>query len=215
MSQPHLVLTYNDLFWSQPSQVATSTSGRDLNPNLARSYPAQPGRDTHFWSQPQVGPQGFQPCRNLKIQVATFSRLNQVATSNRCHDLGPKNQVTCLVPTSWARAGALPVTTPNLGRDPTLEIGSSHSSFCLAQFFFFFQIPPVAFLPPLGSHSLKKKQKLLLLRCSSLTLQITINFSDLYSSQIKEFNYNSFFSCAKTGIIFQNSTKHNLFILKN
>ena len=48
---------------------------------------------------------------------------------------------------------------------------------------------------------------MLLLRCSSLTLQITKTFSDLYSSQIKELNYNPF-SCAKTRIIFQNSTKH-------
>ena len=30
------------------------------------------------------------------------------------------------------------VTTPNLGRDPALEFGSSHSSFCLACFSFFF-----------------------------------------------------------------------------
>ena len=29
--------------------------------------PIQPGRDVHFWSRPQVAPQGFQPCRNLKI----------------------------------------------------------------------------------------------------------------------------------------------------
>ena len=41
-----------------------------------------------------------------------------------------------------------------------------------------------------------------------------INTCYLYISQIKEFNYNSF-SCAKTGIIFQNSTKHNMFMFKN
>ena len=39
--------------------------------------------------------------------------------------------------------------------DPVLEIGSSHSSFCLAQkFFFFFSKPPVAFLLLLGCSSL-------------------------------------------------------------
>ena len=43
------------------------------------------------------------------------------------------------------RTCCLPVTTSTLGRDPVLEIGSSHSSSCLAIFFFFFLIPPVAF----------------------------------------------------------------------
>ena len=59
------------------------------------------------------------PSRNLKIQVAILSSLNQVATSN-------------------------------LGRDPTLEFGSSHSSFCPTpkkKKKKFFSNPPVAFLP--------------------------------------------------------------------
>ena len=94
---------------TKANQVATPLPGRDPTPNQTRSrpqidvatsnsphfssgrnptrsYPAQPGRDTHFWSRPQAAPQGFPPCRNLKIQVATLSSLNQVATSLRCRD---------------------------------------------------------------------------------------------------------------------------------
>ena len=111
------------------------------------------------------------------------------------------------------RTWCLPVTTSKLGHDPVLEISSSHSSLCLAQNFFF-QNPPLALLPLVRPYSPKKKKKLLLPRCSSLTLQITKNPRDLYSSQFKELNYSPF-SCAKTGIIFQNSIKHNLFIFKN
>ena len=73
------------------------------------------------------------PCSSNPF-VATSSRLNQVATSKRSRDLGPKNQVACSTPMSWAHAGALLVTTPNLGRDPALEIGNSYSSFCLTHF---------------------------------------------------------------------------------
>ena len=64
-------------------------------------------------------------------------------------------QIARALPLSWARAGAvvraaaraavptlrtsyLPVTTSTLGRDPVLEIGSSHSSCCLAHKFFYF-----------------------------------------------------------------------------
>ena len=63
---------------------------------------------------------------------------------------GLEKQVARAAPMSWARTGAvvhaaapalctccLPVTTSKLGRDPVLEIGSSLSSLCLAQIFFF------------------------------------------------------------------------------
>ena len=46
-------------FPTKADQVATSLPGRDLTPNRTRSYPAQPGHDTHFWSRPQAAPQGF------------------------------------------------------------------------------------------------------------------------------------------------------------
>ena len=157
-------------------------------------------------SRPQIGPDLQRPF--FFFLVATFSRLNQVATSDRCRDLKlstpsrnmdfschdqglltpnlsqvatPKrmsrhqlfqsrsrrrndvatspclSQVARALLRSWARAGAvvraaahaaapalrtccLPVTSSTLGRDLVLEIGSSHSSFCLAQeFLFFFQ----------------------------------------------------------------------------
>ena len=39
----------------------TLTSGSDLKPNLARFYPAQPGRDTHFWLRPQAQPSQVLP----------------------------------------------------------------------------------------------------------------------------------------------------------
>ena len=152
-------------------------------------------------SRPQIGPDLQRPFFFL---VATFSRLNQVATSDRCRDLKlstpsrnmdfschdqglltpnlsqvatPKRmsrhklfqsrlrrqndvatspclaQVVRALLRSWVRTGAsaaahaaapalrtccLPVTRSTLGRDLVLEIGSSHSSFCLAQEFLFF-----------------------------------------------------------------------------
>ena len=99
----------------------------------------------------------FFPCRDLPCCHPCRDPKNDVAT------WGQEKQVSRAAPKSWAHAGTvvrptarttarttapalrtccLLVTTSTLGRDPVLEIGSSHSSFCLAQkknFFFFFQ----------------------------------------------------------------------------
>ena len=116
--------------------------------------------------------------RNL-IQVATPKRMSRhqlLQSRSRCQNEVATSpclaQVVRALIRPWVRTSAvvgvatcaaaptlrtwcLPVTTSKLGRDPVLEIGNSHSSFCLAQnFLFFFSKPPVAFLPLLGCSSL-------------------------------------------------------------
>ena len=107
---------------TQPSQVATPISGRDLKlllnaPSMSQpQYPScnplkpKPGRDLTSMSRLQV----TQPMSRHEIHVTTKANQSQPLPNQ--------------------------VATSNLGRDPTLEFGSSHSSFCLALIFFFFQI---------------------------------------------------------------------------
>ena len=129
----------------------------------------QPCRDLKSRSRPRVVLQLKSLCRNL---LKTKPGRDLKAKSR---PRTQKNQVKCSAPLPCA-PGALHVTTSKLGRDLVLEIGGSHSSFCLAQFFFF-SYPRVAFL--------------LLRRCSSLNTAIHP------LQKFQEFNYNSF-SCAKT-----------------
>ena len=119
---------------------------------------------------------------------------------------GAKEKLVARVaPMLWARARAVArrcpavsACTPSLSRhhllchDPRLEMGNSPSIWSPAHFHS---------ILPIVNH-----------------IKNSIFFSFLPrllepGKQNKEFNYNPF-SCAKTGIIFQNSTKHNLFILK-
>ena len=103
----------------------------------------------------------------------------------------------CLLLRHQNRSSAQPGPTPS-SQVATPKRMSRHqhlqSSFCLAQIFFFFSKPPVAFL--------------LLLGCSSLT------HCSLPTSKFLEFDYNPF-PYAKTRIIFQNSVKPILFMFKN
>ena len=114
---------------TQPSQVATPISGHDLKlllnaPSMSQpQYPScnplkpKPGRDLTSMSRLQV----TQPMSRHEIHVTTKANQSQPLPNQ--------------------------VATSNMGRDPMLEFGSSHSSFCLAPIFFFSSNPPVAFLP--------------------------------------------------------------------
>ena len=90
-------------------------------------------------------------------------------SSSLGHDAKTMSRPHPVWPRSWAHVGAvvhaaaraaapalrtwcLPVMTSKPGRDPVLEIGNSHSSFCLTQIFF--SKPSVAFLLLLGCSSL-------------------------------------------------------------
>ena len=95
------------------------------------------------------------PCRDIKsVSRHRFScpaqarsrHQDQVATfleTNPCRDINfmsrprfcPQKQTR---PRRHFLSRPLHVATSKLGRDLVLEIGSSHSSFCLAQIFFFF-----------------------------------------------------------------------------
>ena len=98
---------------TQPSQVATPISGCDLKLLLKASSMSQPqnpscntlkpksGRDLTSMSRLQI----TQPMSRHEIHVTTKANQSQLQPNQ--------------------------VTTSNLGRDPTLEFGSSHSSFCL------------------------------------------------------------------------------------
>ena len=120
-------------------------------------------------SYPQPGCDTKKDVATPKILQSRSRRQNDVATSPCLA------QVTRALSRSWARAGTvvratartaapalrtccLPVTTSKLGHDLVLEIGSSHSSFCLAQkkkiLLLFFSKPLVAFLLLLGCSSL-------------------------------------------------------------
>ena len=117
-------------------------------PNLM--LPIQPGRDVHFWSQPQV----TRPCRDLKVMSRpqiVFPRsqhefnvttkdslvLTSARSRARCPGRGRALALSCVQPPLPCALGPLLVTTLKLGRDLVLEIGSSHSSFFLTIYFFF------------------------------------------------------------------------------
>ena len=137
----------------QSSQVAASISGHDLK--LTRL-----GRDLKVMSQHEFSchdPGLLSP--NLS-QVATPKRMSRhqlfQSRSRRQNDVATSPclaQVARALPRSSARAGAVvratahalrtccpPVTTSKPGRDPVLEIGSSHSSFlpCKKKFIYLF-----------------------------------------------------------------------------
>ena len=107
----------------------------------------EPGRNLKAKSRPQT----IQPKSRHETHVTTKANHSQ---PQPCRDLqfrsrpGTKNHQVAHATLLHCSLGALLVTTPNLGRDPALEFGSSHSSFYLV--FFFFQNPPVALLPLLG-----------------------------------------------------------------
>ena len=139
-----------------------SISGRDLK--LTR-----PGRDLKVMSRPQNVFPKSQHEFHVTTQDFLLLTSARSRHQKGCCDTNPSflgsdakmmsrpHLVARTLPRLWAHAGAvvcagaraaapalhtccLPVTTSTLGRDPVLEIGSSHSSFCLAQkcFFFFF-----------------------------------------------------------------------------
>ena len=134
-----------------------------------------------------------------KIDVATWGpeetgRAHAQRCSARCcWPLHTGQAMSRLSVCSLARTCALPVATQHTVSRPEQEVGSSPLQLLpyTHLFIYFFQNSLVALQPLLGSYSLYKT-------CY------------LYTSQIKEYNHNPF-SCSKTGIIFQNSTKHNLF----
>ena len=133
-----------------PSHVATSNRCRDTT----RAYP---GRDTKIrsrplWRLPYVATSNS--CRDTVSAHSGPSRSRHQNSMSRPPTLPPMSRhhihvATPFLPNqsrpgrdfiSWSRPHAQPrpnqVATSNLGRDPTLEFGSSHSSFCLALFFF-------------------------------------------------------------------------------
>ena len=129
--------------------------GRDLK-SMSRPQTVHP-RSQHGFS---CHDQGLLT-RNLS-QVATPKRMSRhqlLQSRSQCqNDVATSPclaQVARALPRPWVRTSAvvgvaapvvapalrtwcLPVTTSKLGRDPVLEIGSSHSSFCLAQIFIYF-----------------------------------------------------------------------------
>ena len=115
---------------TQPSLVATPISGRDLKLLLKASSMSQP-------QNPSCNPLKPKPGRDLtsmsRLQITQPMSRHEIHVTTKANQSQPQpNQVA----------------TSNLGRDPTLEFGSSHSSFCLAPIIFFiFQNHPVAFLP--------------------------------------------------------------------
>ena len=132
VSRHHLGLSRSRPFWRLP-YVATSNSCRNTvfaHSGLSRSR-HQKSRSRHQKSRSR--PPTLPPMSRHHIHVATPFLPNQsrpgsdFTSSSRPHTQPRPNQVA----------------TSNLGRDPTLEFGSSHSSFCLVLFFF----PPVAFPP--------------------------------------------------------------------
>ena len=116
---------------TQPSQVATPISGRDLKLLLKASSMSQPQNPSCNTLKPKPG-----------CDLTSMSRLQITQPMSR-HEI----HVTTKANQSQPQPNQ--VTTSNLGRDPTLEFSSSHSSFCLTlkNFFFFFSNPLVAFLP--------------------------------------------------------------------
>ena len=137
-----------------PSHVATSNRCRDTTQ-------AYPGSDTKTrsrpsWRLPYVATSNS--CRDTASSHSGLSKSRHQKSRSRPPSLPPMSRhpihvATSFLPnqsrpghdfTSWSRPHAQPqpnqVATSNLGRDPTLEFGNSHSSFCLALFFFFFQI---------------------------------------------------------------------------
>ena len=139
-------------------------------------------RDINFMSRPRFRPQwDFQvatpksmsrpptppPMSRHQLHVATpfppsQSRPGRDATSWSRPHAAPQGFLHVATKANQSQPQPNQVATSNLGRDSTLEFGSSHSSFCLAPifflFFYFSSNPPVAFL--------------LLLRCSSLNTAI-------------------------------------------
>ena len=119
----------------------------------------------NFMSQPRTLQSYPQPGRDTKKDVVTptpSSLSRDAKTMSEPRPVWPRSLARCpgrgrALALSWALLRSRPplpcapsvllVTTSKLGRDLVLEIGSSHSSFYLAQkiFFFFFQSPPVAF----------------------------------------------------------------------
>ena len=86
------------------------------------------------------------PCRDFKVMSRPGAKKNR----SRAQRLIRGRAGVVMRATAPALCTyCLLVTTSTVGRDLVLEIGSSHSSFCLAQkknfAFFFFQSPPVAF----------------------------------------------------------------------
>ena len=114
------------------SQVATSISGRDLK--LTR-----PGHDLKVTSRPQVVFLRSQHEFHVTTQDPSVLTSARSRHQKDVATLTPPGEVARTTPLPCAPC-ALFVTTPNLGRDPSLEFGSSYSSFCLAPkvFFFFF-----------------------------------------------------------------------------
>ena len=133
-----------------PIQPAATQPGRDVPFLVATSRPSRPANLTSAMSRRQNG------CRDTN-----FSSLGRdTSWTSRPRLIWPSSRARCpgrgsvlAMSRAAARTAApalrtycLPVTTSKLGRDPVLEIGSSHSSFCLTlKKFFFFSNPPVAF----------------------------------------------------------------------
>ena len=94
------------------------------------------------------------PCRDaVSAQPKqTRSRRHFLVATPRPTKLGPTQPSQVATPisgrdlklllkaSSMSQPEPNQVATSNLGHDPMLEFGSSHSSFCLAPIFFFFQI---------------------------------------------------------------------------
>ena len=93
-----------------------------------------PRLDLKIKSQPRTCLVPSQPCRDTKIEVATWGQGKPVSRS-------------CTSSLSWHHL---------LCHDLRLEMGSSPSVWSLAALFFFVQNPLVAFLPLLYSYSLYK-----------------------------------------------------------
>ena len=108
-----------------PSQVATSRPGRDL-----------PGDEPMSRHQFHVATSflptvGF-PGRDTKIPGRDLPH------SRSCRDIKSMSRRHFCPTKAHKVATPLPVATSKLGRDLVLEIGSSHSSFCLAQILLLF-----------------------------------------------------------------------------
>ena len=96
-------------------------------------------RDINFMSRLCFCPQWDFQVATPKFQVATSPTAAHVATLNPCRDAVSAQQNQTRSRRHFL-SRPLHVATSKLGHDLVLEIGSSHSSFCLAQFFFFFKL---------------------------------------------------------------------------
>ena len=138
--------------WRVP-YVATSISCRHTCPQwafqvatpkipIATSLAATHVATSKLMSRPQVAPQNpsyntLKPKPGCDLTSLLRLQITQPMSRHEIHVTTKANQ---------SQPQPNHVATSIMGHDPTLEFGSSHSSFCLAQFLFLFSNFPVAFL---------------------------------------------------------------------